>query len=112
MEDPKINEHAKEMFEDLSRNEYSQDEIVGGSSYQNRSEFENGNRGFCIFWNRGKCDYGISCKYLHEESPECRYQENCYRKESCRFFHSEFYGKTQSQPGHFLGRAQSKQNNI
>ena len=33
---------------------------------------------FCHFWNNGRCRYrDKECRFLHEESPECRYGKEC-----------------------------------
>ena len=45
--------------------------------------------GFCVFWNRVGCSNGECCRFLHEESPACRFQDQCFRKSSCKFYHQE-----------------------
>ena len=111
VEDHKINEHTEEMFERISRNSnYGEDVNTDHSSFQPRQEFDFRKKSFCVSWNRGGCYYGNSCKYLHEESPECRYKERCFRKENCMFFHKELYGQTEDHPSHFLGSAQFRPN--
>ena len=45
--------------------------------------------GFCVFWNREGCSNGEFCRFLHEESPACRFQDQCFRKSSCKFYHQE-----------------------
>ena len=49
---------------------------------------ERRNNGFCRLWNNGICSFEF-CKFLHEESPHCRYQERCRDPSSCRFFHQK-----------------------
>ena len=51
------------------------------------SHQERTNNGYCIHWNRQGCNHGEFCRFLHQEAPECRYQENCFRKSSCKFLH-------------------------
>ena len=50
------------------------------------SDVERRNNGFCRYWNNSSCSFQF-CKFLHEESPDCRYQEQCRHPSSCRFFH-------------------------
>ena len=63
---------------------------------------ERRNNGFCVYWNRDGCSYGDLCKFTHEESPECRYQDRCNRKESCKFFHFQASNS-------FLGQSKFRQ---
>ena len=47
----------------------------------------------CIFWNRGYCKYSSEqCTFSHEEIPECKFQERCYRYD-CKFFHRQETGR-------------------
>ena len=52
------------------------------------SRKEKQDNGYCRFWNNGYCRMGDICKYLHEESPECFYQDQC-RDNKCVYFHSK-----------------------
>ena len=63
------------------------------------SQEERKRNGACYYWNQGYCRHGDLCKYLHIEI--CRYQEECRRPDSCRFFHI-------LQKNHFLGRRSSQ----
>ena len=84
--------HAKEIFDDFILAKKKR-----RNAGRNRNERENVSlkerkeNGVCIYWNRGKCDYGKLCRFSHEDAPECRFQERCFRKSSCRFSHSENY---------------------
>ena len=51
---------------------------------------------FCIFWNRGYCKFGSQCEYVHEESPSCFYQDQCNRKDVCRYFHADMLRNSNS----------------
>ena len=43
--------------------------------------------GFCIYWNRGFCVNEDRCRFLHAESPNCHFQDNCNRKfNGCTYF--------------------------
>ena len=53
-------------------------------SYEERKR-----NGFCRFWNNSECFYGYQCKFLHEEAPYCRFQEQCKEKQRCRFYHEK-----------------------
>ena len=52
--------------------------------------------GFCLYWNRGRCDYAEKCKYLHEEAPECFYGNRCNKKSYCKSFHEDLYRTEES----------------
>ena len=52
------------------------------------SREERRSNGCCVHWNKGYCSYEEFCRFLHEESPMCNFQQNCRRKETCRYFHS------------------------
>ena len=59
------------------------------SGYRNPRLFsrqEKQNNGYCRFWNNGYCRMGDICKYLHEESPECYYQDRC-QDNKCVYYH-------------------------
>ena len=48
-----------------------------------------GGKRFCHFWNNGRCRYkDTECRFLHEESPECRYGKECNMRR-CMFYHSQ-----------------------
>ena len=51
-----------------------------------QSQKEKRGKQYCHYWNYSSCKFGVQCRFLHEEIPSCRYQENCY-KETCPFFH-------------------------
>ena len=51
-----------------------------------QSQKEKRGKQYCHYWNYSSCKFGVQCRFLHEEIPSCRYQENCY-KETCSFFH-------------------------
>ena len=62
--------------------------------FKTYSNDEKAANGFCRNWNNSTCDYGDNaCRFLHKESPDCRYQNRCRNISSCRFFH----GQQQSQ---------------
>ena len=42
----------------------------------------------CKFWMRNSCMFGSQCKFKHPIA--CRYRQNCWYKESCKFYHVEF----------------------
>ena len=44
--------------------------------------------GYCRLWNNSFCRFDF-CKFLHEESPFCRYQDRCRNPSTCRFFHQK-----------------------
>ena len=75
---------------------YSHQEDSGGYYWSNKDSRQEDRRhyysiderrknGFCRNWNNDICYYK-SCKFLHEESPECRYQDRCRNISKCRFF--------------------------
>ena len=83
--------HVKEMFQHcVKRNEG----IKTGRQNQNRaaksakvfSYAERQTNGCCVYWNRGTCSYGELCRFFHEDTPECRYQDRCFRKSTCKFY--------------------------
>ena len=57
---------------------------------------------FCRYWNRGHCQREDSCKYLHEEAPECIYGDRCHKKTFCSYFHADLFKNNQSSS--FLGQ--------
>ena len=62
-----------------------------------KTQHEQNNSAYCIFWNQGYCQYGIECRFAHQEIPACKFQEKCehYR---CPYFH---YDKSWNN---FLGK--------
>ena len=42
---------------------------------------------YCHYWNRGFCEKVGVCQYVHEDSPYCKYGDECYTVK-CGFFHS------------------------
>ena len=63
--------------------------------------------GECSFFNRGCCSYGIYCRFSHEETPSCRFQELCNRKSTCQFFHPV---KTNNMRSSFLDQRAGRWN--
>ena len=58
---------------------------------ENRGSYSDDERrrnGFCRLWNNNVCTFEF-CKFLHENSPLCRYQESCRNPSNCRFFHKK-----------------------
>ena len=61
--------------------------------------------GFCRFWNNSECFYGNQCKFLHEEAPYCRFQEQCSEKQGPHPINPLlirlilFWGFLQAKPG-------------
>ena len=50
----------------------------------------------CIFWKKGRCSRGTSCRYLHKISRRtdfkrirCKYQNECPFFPRCKFFHQD-----------------------
>ena len=56
----------------------------------------------CIFWNKGFCHYGMDCHYIHEEIPECKYQDRCENTRCSYFHHNKSWNI-------FLGRSLRRQ---
>ena len=59
----------------------------GGKNIQDEGirEVRKRRRRFCHFWNNGRCRFRDSeCRYVHEESLECRYGKQCKK---CFFMH-------------------------
>ena len=42
---------------------------------------------YCHYWNRGFCEKDGLCQYVHEDSPYCKYGDECYTVK-CGFYHS------------------------
>ena len=69
--------------------------------YENRADIRhNRNRRMgretkeiCIYWNQGYCRFGDKCFKSHEESNHCYFQERCFRKSTCKFFHADIVEK-------------------
>ena len=98
-------EHVKEMYQHFNKStandkadHRSKGTRTGRRSYSLEEIMKNG---FCVFWNQGTCTYGDFCRFAHIEAPECRFAQNCFRKSSCRFSHTN---------KSFLGRRTNNQN--
>ena len=79
--------HVKEMFNHfVKRNERRPSP---GEAKQKFSQQERKLNGYCVYWNRHGCYHGDSCRFLHEEAPECKFQDNCFRKSTCKFYHHD-----------------------
>ena len=76
------------------RREYVEPRLNKSESSQFAPQVRREN-GFCRHWNRGYCPYEERCKFLHEESPECYFGDNCSRKSVCRFFHADLFRSQQ-----------------
>ena len=77
---------------DNNRDTYRRNEGQQTKNLSRRQIFtrvERSDNGFCVHWNNGSCEFGEFCRYIHEDSPFCYFQEKCNRKGSCRFFHAE-----------------------
>ena len=66
-------------FEQSSRH----GERRGPHPYEERKK-----NGFCRDWNNSKCSFEF-CKFLHENSPACLFQDSCKHFPTCRFFSQE-----------------------
>ena len=88
--------HVKEMYENFLKSNGTRSEYRAADTAREYSHEERKNNGFCFHWNRGRCSFGDFCLFSHEESPACRFQENCYRKETCKFFHEEHINNIRS----------------
>ena len=42
---------------------------------------------YCHYWNRGFCEKDGLCQFVHENSPICKYGDECYTVK-CGFYHS------------------------
>ena len=42
---------------------------------------------YCHYWNRGFCEKDGLCQFVHENSPYCKYGDECYTVK-CGFYHS------------------------
>ena len=87
--------------ENLERRDRRREDGEGRESQRRPRYFSREERkvnGFCLYWNKGSCHYEEFCRFLHEESPLCYFQEKCRRIESCRYFHeaSSFLGQRSS----------------
>ena len=47
----------------------------------------------CDFWLRGFCRFGQSCKFSHESTRFCKFQDECVVWPNCTFEHSEMIPK-------------------
>ena len=64
-----------------------EDRKESGSKNGKNGDSRKGNRRFCHFWNNGRCRHSESeCRFLHEESPDCRFGKECNRS-TCMFYH-------------------------
>ena len=89
--------HVKEMFQHFvkrherrnSDNKSKNRRDSNTSKAKVYSYEERKNNGYCMYWNKGGCSYGEFCRFSHEESPECRFQDQCFRKSTCKFFHHD-----------------------
>ena len=59
------------------------------------SQSERSANGFCRYWNNSTCQFNETCKFLHEASPFCKFQQSCRNIKNCSFFHE----KVQNQQG-------------
>ena len=101
--------HVKEMFKHfVKRNETRKvrDRNQNRAAYSAKvyTTKERKDNGYCLFWNRGGCHYGEYCRFVLVESPLCRFQDSCFRKSTCKFFH-----ENQSLSS-FLGQGGRRQN--
>ena len=96
-----VNEHEREKLYECDKCTY--DSIIKGlfdaHVKSHHAEKSNINYSRCIYWNQGYCRYGFECKFIHEEIPECKFQERCQNFQ-CPYFH---YNKNWNS---FLGRSQ------
>ena len=52
------------------------------------SQEERRNNGLCFHWNNGNCRFQESCKFAHDEIPQCQFDGRCTRN-NCHFFHTK-----------------------
>ena len=55
---------------------------------------------YCHFWNNGSCKNGDNCSFLHKEMPPCKYQDNCYYKDTNYPFFHEVRRKSRFRNSH------------
>ena len=106
--------HVKEMFDHFVKskkkpvnNGYKRMSYRPASQSKSYSSEERRRNGPCVYWSRGCCTFGESCRFAHQASgqdiPLCRYQERCFRKSTCKFAHHE-------QRSSFLDRSSGYRN--
>ena len=88
---------------------------------QKFTQEERKRNGFCRFWNHSECSFGEFCRFVHEEAPHCRFQDQCRAKPMCQYFHEEYLsagGSSSSPPSStflekrsFQGRMQGRYQN-
>ena len=61
------------------------DRVPQHNSSQKSNDEERRRRGQCWYWSQGSCTKGDSCRFAHIKL--CKFQDQCFYYESCRFFH-------------------------
>ena len=92
MESVSIEEVYEERMFELRRNRgfKRRGERNRGKNIQDESvrDVRKKRKRFCHFWNNGRCRFRDSeCRFVHEESLECRYGKECKMKR-CMFYHA------------------------
>ena len=74
----------------LDPNQYPKENIQSNPNQsQIYSNQERSTNGFCRYWNNSSCRFQETCKFLHEQSPYCRFQDRCRNIAMCQYFHEQ-----------------------
>ena len=100
MTEHQTKEHSNEQLFECDKCQFDTIIEVNFDAHMKRHQKENARNSnkICIYWNNGFCHNGEECAYIHEEIPECKFQDRC-KNNRCSYFHND------KSWNNFLGRS-------